>query len=208
MNNYWDRGLTGIAVDPQFGTAGHNFVYVNYAYNHDPRNSEADVPPWGNPSSAYDECPAGQEASVGPPPITGCLATVRITRLTAVQGTDGWVMQAGSELPLLEGTCQQFGSHASGDVVFGPDGYLYASAGDGASFTTEDWGQANNPCPGDPANGVEGGSLRSQDFQTSGDPLGFGGSIVRMNAANGNAPTAAPTWPSGRSPTASETRGG
>ena len=23
VHNYWDRGLTGIAVDPQFGTAGH-----------------------------------------------------------------------------------------------------------------------------------------------------------------------------------------
>ena len=190
VNNYWDRGLTGIALDPQFGTAGHNFVYVNYAYNHDPRNAETDVPRWGNPSSAYDVCPEGQEAAVGPPAITGCLATVRITRLKAVMGTDGWVMDSApnSETPLLMGTCQQFGSHASGDVVFGPDGYLYASAGDGASFTTEDYGQANNPCPGDPANGVEGGSLRSQDFQTSGDPLGFGGSIVRMNAANGNAP--------------------
>ena len=62
----------------------------------------------------------------------------------------------------------QFPSHASGDVAFGPDGYLYASAGDGASFDTEDWGQAGNPC-GDPAN--EGGSLRSQDIRTSGDPL-------------------------------------
>jgi PKD repeat protein len=190
VNDYWDRGLTGIALDPQFGASGnaHNFVYVNYAYNHDPRVAETDVPHWGDPSSAYDVCPEGQEASVGPPPITGCLATVRITRLKAVMDTDGWVMEPGSETPLLMGACQQFGSHASGDVVFGPDGYLYASAGDGASFTTEDYGQANNPCPGDPANGVEGGSLRSQDYQTSGDPLGFGGAIVRMNAVNGKAP--------------------
>ena len=79
----------------------------------------------------------------------------------------------------------QFPSHASGDVVFGPDGYLYASAGDGASFDTEDYGQAGNPC-GDPTN--EGGSLRSQDIRTSGDPLSISGSIFRMNKANGNAP--------------------
>ena len=51
----------------------------------------------------------------------------------------------------------QFQSHASGDVRFGPDGCLYASTGDGASFDTQDYGQGGNPC-GDPAN--EGGSLR------------------------------------------------
>ena len=56
---------------------------------------------------------------------------------------------SGPEQPLLEGACMQFPSHASGDVAFGPDGFLYASAGDGASFDTEDWGQAGNPC-GDP----------------------------------------------------------
>ena len=79
----------------------------------------------------------------------------------------------------------QFPSHASGDVAFGPDGYLYASAGDGASFDTEDYGQAGNPC-GDPAN--EGGSLRSQDIRTSGDPLSISGAIFRINKANGGAP--------------------
>ncbi len=47
VDNYWDRGLTGIALDPQFGTAGHDFVYVNYTYNRDPRDDPADVPRWG-----------------------------------------------------------------------------------------------------------------------------------------------------------------
>ena len=47
VNNYWDRGLTGIALDPQFGTAGHNFVYVNYTYNRDPRDDPPVVPEVG-----------------------------------------------------------------------------------------------------------------------------------------------------------------
>ena len=119
---------------------------------------------------------------MGPPPVPGCLVNIRVTRLTAVQGQDGWIMQ-GSEHPLLEGACMQFPSHASGDVTFGPDGYLYASAGDGASFDTEDYGQGGNPCPGDPVN--EGGSLRSQDLRTSGDTLSVSGAIVRINPADG-----------------------
>ena len=105
VNNYWDRGLTGIAVDPQFGTAGHNYVYVNYAYNRDPRdNPETVVPRWGDPASAVRRVPDPAEAAVGPPAITGCLVTVRITRLTAVQASDGWVMRPDSELPLLMGS--------------------------------------------------------------------------------------------------------
>ena len=46
VNNYWDRGLTGITLDPQFGTAGHNWVYVNYTYNRDPRDNPPVVPKW------------------------------------------------------------------------------------------------------------------------------------------------------------------
>lgn len=183
VNNYWDRGLTGIEVDPQFPT--RPYVYVNYVYDRDPRDNPPQVPKWGTPTSYYDEC--ASEAATSPPRV-GCLVDVRVSRLTAVQGAGGWVMQPGSEKELVQDACIQFGSHSSGDVLMGPDGYLYASAGEGASFTTEDWGQAANPCPGDPANGIEGGSLRSQDLQTSGDPLGLGGSIFRINPDTGAAP--------------------
>ena len=80
-------------------------------------------------------------------------------------------------------------SHASGDVVFGPDGKIYASAGDGASFDTEDYGQYANPCLGDPAN--EGGSLRSQDYRTGADPLGVDGTVMRIDPVNGLTPSQA-----------------
>jgi glucose/arabinose dehydrogenase len=79
----------------------------------------------------------------------------------------------------------QFQSHASGDVRFGPDGFLYASTGDGASFDTQDFGQGGNPC-GDPTN--EGGSLRSQDYRTNGDALGLNGAVWRIDPATGQAP--------------------
>ena len=187
--NYWDRGLTGIAVDPLFGTAGHNFVYVNYTYNRDPRDNPPVVPKWGDPAVDYDDCP--DPASVDPQAV-GCIAMARVSRLTAERqaGSDGWTMVPGSEKQLLADGCFQFPSHASGDVRIGPDGFLYASFGDGASFTTEDWGQVrdgngNDPC-GDPLD--EGGSLRAQDARTNGDPLGADGAILRMNPVDGRAP--------------------
>ena len=105
----------------------------------------------------------------------------RVSRLTAVRTALGWTMVPNSELPLVTDGCAQFSSHSSGDVVFGPDGLLYASAGDGASFRGQDFGQANNPC-NDPAD--EGGSLRAQDQRHDGgvaDPLGIDGTIFRLN---------------------------
>ena len=68
-------------------------------------------------------------------------------------------------------------------LVFGADGALYVTGGEGASFTFVDCGQDGsplNPC-GDPPGRVggaqtpptaEGGSLRAQDVRTTGDPTG------------------------------------
>jgi glucose/arabinose dehydrogenase len=177
VHNYWDRGLTGIEVDPQFPT--RPYVYVNYALNRDPRNGNQ--PAWTTGNEQYDGCPAA--AALGPPAVAGCLVDIRVSRLTAAMGPQGWVMTA--EKPLVQGACMQFPSHASGDVAMGPDGYLYASAGDGASFDFADHGQAGNPCPGDPTD--QGGSLRSQDVRTSGDALGLSGSVFRIHPDTGNA---------------------
>lgn len=177
VHNYWDRGLTGIEVDPQFPT--RPYIYVNYALNRDPRNGNQ--PAWTTGNQQYDGCPAG--AALGPPAVAGCLVDIRVSRLTAAMGPQGWVMT--EEKPLVQGACMQFPSHASGDVAIGPDGFLYASAGDGASFDFADHGQAGNPCPGDPTD--QGGSLRSQDVRTGGDALGLSGSVFRINPDNGNA---------------------
>jgi glucose/arabinose dehydrogenase len=60
----------------------------------------------------------------------------------------------GSEQLLIEDWCQH-PSHSIGTVEFGPDGALYASGGDGASFGFADYGQDGsplNPC-GDPRAG-------------------------------------------------------
>ena len=104
----------------------------------------------------------------------------------------------GAEQVLIEDWCQQYPSHSIGAVEFGPDGALYASGGDGASFNFVDYGQDGsplNPC-GDPPGAVgatltpptaQGGALRSQDLRTSGDPVSLDGSIIRVDPATGQA---------------------
>ena len=102
----------------------------------------------------------------------------------------------GSEQVLIEGWCQQYPSHSVGSLVFGRDGALYVSAGDGASFNFADYGQDGspvNPC-GDPPGGVgalltpptaEGGALRSQDLRTTSDAAGLDGTVLRVDPATG-----------------------
>jgi len=180
--NFWDRGLLGMTLHPNFPAVP--YVYVLYTYDHvlgDP----APPPRWGTPGATSDGCPT-------PPGPTsdGCVVSGRLSRLQAA----GNVM-TGSEQVLVEGWCQQYPSHSLGAVEFGPDGMVYASAGEGASFSFVDYGQDGNPVNpcGDPGGSApspptaEGGALRSQDLRTSGDPVGLSGSIIRVNPSTGAA---------------------
>jgi len=165
VHNFWDRGLLGLALDPFIadGSGGNgSWVYVLYAFDHI-LGSGTNPPRWG------DTCPT-------PPGATsdGCVVSARLSRF-AVSGSS----IVGSEQVLIEDWCQQFPSHSIGNLAFGPDGALYLSAGDGASFNAVDYGQfggtsspivtVKNPC-GDPPGGAmappsaEGGALRSQDL--------------------------------------------
>jgi glucose/arabinose dehydrogenase len=181
--NFWDRGLLGMALAPNFPTSP--YVYVLYTYDHILGDSSP-APRWGTANTTSDPCPTP------PGPTTdGCVASARLSRLQA----SGNVM-TGSEQVLVEDWCQQYPSHSIGTVEFGPDGALYAGGGDGASFIFADYGQDGaplNPC-GDPPVGVggaqtppsaEGGALRAQDLRTSGDPATLDGSIIRVDPATG-----------------------
>jgi glucose/arabinose dehydrogenase len=103
-----------------------------------------------------------------------------------------------TETVLINDWCQQYPSESTGDLEFGPDGALYASAGVGASYSFNDWGQDGNPLNpcGDPPGGVgatlspptaEGGSLRGQDLRTSGDPVTLDGAVIRVDPSTGAA---------------------
>jgi glucose/arabinose dehydrogenase len=175
-----DRGLLGLALDPQFSEA-HPYVYVLYAYDHE--LGEAAPPPrWGNPGEDGDGCPE-------PPGVEthGCVISGRLSRLTANLTTD----KSTEEKPLITDWCQQFSSHSVGNLEFDSEGNLWASGGEGASFTKVDWGQYGfpqvNPC-GDPPAGVggieeppdaEGGALRSQSSQR------LSGKIIRIDPETG-----------------------
>jgi glucose/arabinose dehydrogenase/regulation of enolase protein 1 (concanavalin A-like superfamily) len=180
VHNFWDRGLLGIALDPNFPTKP--YIYVLYTYD---GAIGSQAPRWGTPNTDSDGCP-------DPPGATnqGCVVSGRLSRLQA----NGDVM-TGSEQVLINDWCQQFPSHSVGTLAFGPDGALYASGGDGANFGYADYGQTGNPC-GDPPGPAgtnltaptgQGGALRSQDLQTSGDPVGLNGSIIRINPDTGAA---------------------
>ena len=180
--NYWDRGLLGMALDPQFPT--RPYLYVLYTRDALPGGNS---PHWGTVGVPSDSCPDG-EGGTG----DGCVVTGRLARLT-LNPADGVMI---SSTNLITDWCQQYPSHSIGDLAFGADGKLYVSGGEGASFTFTDWGQAGspvNPCgdpPGSPGTALtpptaEGGSLRSQDARTTSDPTGLDGSILRIDPDTG-----------------------
>jgi glucose/arabinose dehydrogenase len=180
VDDYWDRGLLGLALDPNF--PANPYVYVLYTY---------DAPIGGTAPRWNDACPTP------PGPTTdGCLVSARVSRLTASGNT-----MVGSEQVLVEDWCQQFPSHSIGTLLFGRDGKLYVSGGDGASFNNADWGQYGatyagdlaNPCGDPPAPagtalsppGAEGGALRSQSVRRTDGPTTLNGAILRIDPATG-----------------------
>jgi glucose/arabinose dehydrogenase len=126
VGNWRDHGLNGFALDPYYTTNG--YIYLMYVVDrHHLLN-------FGTPS--YD--PAQDElyaATIG-----------RITRYTVLNPNDpaNATVDLGSRQVLLGATVSSgfpilFGTHGVGELLFGDDGSLIATAGDGAS-TAADYG--------------------------------------------------------------------
>ena len=185
VNSMWERGLLGLALAPTFPKSP--YVYVLYT---------RDALPGGRSPQWHSQCPT--------PPgmlVDGCVVTGRLARLRAAGDK-----AVGQPKVLLQGWCQQFPTHSIGSIKFGPDGALYASAGEGAAFLKPDWGQYGkstpssptpvNPC-GDPTMtggkverppGAEGGSLRAQSLRRpAGQPVTLDGTIIRVDPVTGKA---------------------
>jgi glucose/arabinose dehydrogenase len=177
VDDYWDRGLLGLALDPAFPQ--RPYVYALFTY---------DAPIGGTAPVFNDAC--------SDPNGAGCVVSGRLVRLTASGDT------AISEQTLISDQwCQQFPSHSIGTLEFGPDGDLYVSGGDGASFNYADYGQQGNPC-GDPPNpagtaltppAAQGGALRAQSARRpGGQPAVLNGALLRVDPATGAAAAANP----------------
>jgi PKD repeat protein len=173
VDDYWDRGLLGLELDPSFPT--NPYVYVLYTY---------DAVPGGTAPRWNDACPTP------PGPTTdGCVVQGKLVRLTLSGNT------STTQKLLIQGWCQQFPSHSVGDLHFGGDGSSftavdYGQLGGSLSGTPT----PKNPC-GDPPGGVgstlspptaEGGSLRSQSVRRpTGEPVLLNGAILRVDPTTG-----------------------
>ena len=112
-----ESGLSGVALDPDFGTAGHNYVYLFYTF----KKSGVCPTDWtpGNPDNPVN----------------------RVSRF-AISGD---TINPSSEKVLIDNIPNPTGGHISGDLSFGKDGYLYVSVGDGECDYARDSGcQINN----------------------------------------------------------------
>jgi glucose/arabinose dehydrogenase len=97
-----ERGLLSVAVDPDFGTAGHNHVYLYYTFN------------------KFGVCPVDDPPNPNNP-------VNRVSRFVM----SGDRIDPSSEVVLLDNMPSPDGNHNGGDLSFGKDGHLYLSAGDG-----------------------------------------------------------------------------
>lgn len=175
-----DRGLLGMKLDPEY--PAKPFIYLSYTYDAPIGGDSADST-HTHYAEGSDDC--DQTNNSVDCLVSGRLARVEINPATSV--AVGGAVDPTSEEVLINSWCQQVTSHSMGDIEFDEEGALLVTGGDGASWSTADYGQLGNPC-NDPPN--EGGSLRAQDVrtpETPTDPTDYNGAIIRVDRETGEA---------------------
>ncbi|WP_018613415.1 PQQ-dependent sugar dehydrogenase, partial [Segetibacter koreensis] len=127
VGNWNDFGLLGFALHPQFETNGYFYLLYVVDRHHLMHYGTSTY------SSTTNEY---LNATIG-----------RLTRYTATKMTTGYSVDLNSRKVLIGSTRSTgipvlYKSHGVGSVVFGTDGTLLISAGDGASYVSNDGGSA------------------------------------------------------------------
>jgi len=133
VHNFWDRGLMGLELHPNFPT-------IPMSMSRTPMTKIPRTP----------KCHGGERPTLplilAPPSRRNHKWMCR--EWPAVHGLKqcpAAMSRPGPNRSWLRDGGQQFPSHTIDTVMFGPDGALYVSAGDGAGFNFADYGQRGVP---------------------------------------------------------------
>jgi glucose/arabinose dehydrogenase len=116
VNDYWDRGLIGIAADPSFATNG--FVYLYYVFEHNASD-------FSGPKTAR----LTRVTAVGD---TASLSS-EVVLLGSLSGSSCGGFPAGADCIPADSP-----SHNGGSIKFASDNTMFITTGDGASFAVVD----------------------------------------------------------------------
>ncbi len=113
-----EEGLQNVAIDPNFGKGGNNWVYLYYS---PPLDTPVDDP--STPDVNEGDAPAwGTEADFAPFKGVIRLSRFRLVKDKLVLSTEQRIL----DVPVDRGIC----CHVGGDIVFDAKGNLYLSTGD------------------------------------------------------------------------------
>lgn len=170
VGGWRDFGLLGFALDPDFLTNG--YIYLCYVVDRHHLLNAGTAAYNQNTNEYFD-------ATIG-----------RITRYRAVAGTN-FTTVANNSRRVLIGATPSSGppilhqSHGTGALVFGTDGTLLASFGDGASYSSVDEGSASETywqqglADGIITNSQNVGAYRCQQLNS------LSGKVIRIDPATG-----------------------
>ena len=205
VQDFWDRGLLALAVDP--GSAPPAAI------------SSTRYTPTTTTRAATRRSP-GDGCPTPPGPTTdGCVVTGNLSRIPVNPPRRG---RRRSSSPIADNGASSITSHSIGHLAFGPDGYLYVTGGDGASYNNADWGQfggsAGSPTPGrtraatrrapvaPPLTAARRRGRRAalaEPAPPAGEPILLNGAMLRVDPATGTACPATPCTTRGAASNAS-----